>query len=177
VLVQRSGGKIPQGMAFSPDGWRLATANGVTRTVRVFDLRNPSAAPMLLEGHQEIVDVLSSVDFSPDGTRLAAGGGGKTVRVWDLRSPEALPVLFEGPQASVKWIKFSLDGTQLLSFDRQGRSLLAWPLWTAASDYLCTRVWRNFSMDEWRLYMGEDIPYERTCQALPPGAGAPLSPK
>jgi len=36
---------------------------------------------------------------------------------------------------------------------------------------LCTRVWRNLSMDEWRLYVGENIPYERTCPSLPPGTG------
>ena len=48
-----------------------------------------------------------------------------------------------------------------------------WPLWTAAADYLCTRVWRNHSIEEWRFSIGEGIPYQRTCPNLPPGIGTP----
>jgi hypothetical protein len=34
-------------------------------------------------------------------------------------------------------------------------------------------IGNNLSMDEWRLYVGADIPYQRTCANLPPGTGAP----
>jgi len=53
---------------------------------------------------------------------------------------------------------------------RTGR-LVVWRLWSEAADYLCSRVWRNLSINEWRLYTGESIPYERTCPKLPPGQG------
>jgi hypothetical protein len=38
---------------------------------------------------------------------------------------------------------------------------------------VCQLVWRNLSMDEWRQFVGDGIPYERTCPNLPFGEGAP----
>ncbi|HEY6340699.1 MAG TPA: hypothetical protein VIY49_04335 [Bryobacteraceae bacterium] len=36
-------------------------------------------------------------------------------------------------------------------------------------------VGHNLSMDEWRTYVGEGIPYQRTCPNLVPGPGAPVT--
>jgi hypothetical protein len=35
------------------------------------------------------------------------------------------------------------------------------------ADMVCERVWRNLTLDEWRQFIGADIPYERTCPNLP----------
>ena len=32
---------------------------------------------------------------------------------------------------------------------------------------VCEKVWRNLTLDEWQRFVGEDIPYERTCPKLP----------
>jgi WD40 repeat protein len=69
-------------------------------------------------------------------------------------------------------VTFSPDGNRLACGGVDG-TVRIWPLWTATADYLCTRVWRNLSVEEWRFDIGEGIPYERTCPNLPPGAGAP----
>ena len=70
---------------------------------------------------------------------------------------------------------FAPAGNHLASANEDGVRI--WPLWSAAADSLCTRVWRNLSMEEWKFYIGEGLPYERTCPNRPPGAGAPGGPK
>ena len=35
------------------------------------------------------------------------------------------------------------------------------------ADLACSKVWRNLTLEEWQKYIGEDIPYERTCSNLP----------
>jgi WD40 repeat protein len=57
-----------QSVAFSPDGQWLASGmeNG---GVRLWEMRQPEAAPTILRHEGEV----SSVAFSPDGQRLASG--------------------------------------------------------------------------------------------------------
>jgi WD40 repeat protein len=152
-------------MAFSSDNRLLAVGMG---DVFVWDLLNSQAAPLLLRGIPNWG--FSSLAFSRDGELLAAGNMNRTTLVWDLRSPST-PVFLPGQVASVA---FSPDGLHLATGDSDG-SVRLWPLSMAAADYLCTQVWRNLSMDEWRLHVGDGIPYERTCPGLPPGVGAPAT--
>jgi WD40 repeat protein/predicted Ser/Thr protein kinase len=147
-------------IAFSRDGTQLATGGG-DRSVRIWNLMRPDPRPATYQGAESVIN---SVAFSPDGLRLAAGGVDRTVRMWDLRSPEAPPVRFEGHESDILSVAFSPDGLRLAAGGLDG-SVRAWHLWSAAADYLCTRVWRNLSLDEWRFYIGEDIPYEQTCPA------------
>jgi WD40 repeat protein/serine/threonine protein kinase len=149
-------------VAFSRDGGHVATG-GDDRIVRVWDLRNLEIPPALLLGSESVI---YSVKFSPDGFRIAAGGVDRTVRMWDLRTPGAPPVLFEGHESDVLSVAFSPDGARVAAGGLDGTAR-AWRLWSTAADYLCTRIWRNLSAEEWRFYVGEDIPYERTCPSLP----------
>jgi WD40 repeat protein/serine/threonine protein kinase len=66
------------GVAFSPDGRRLASA-GMGRILRLWDTTTGKEA-LTLRGHLEPV---RRVLFSPDGQRLASVSADGTVRVWD----------------------------------------------------------------------------------------------
>src|SRR5262249_13798685 len=149
-----------------PDGLRLAAGSPGGRTA-VWDLRNPGAPA-------EQFDSARVLAFSSDGARLATDGG-TFVQILDLRTPDT-PILElprpAGFAGSIQALAFSPDGTHLTVGTSRGR-VVSWPLWTAAAEQLCIRIWRNFSIKEWRRYVGEGIPYERTCPRLPSGAGIP----
>jgi hypothetical protein len=125
--------------------------------------------PRVLSGH----GLVTAFEFAPAGNRAAflrvdASLYG-SLYIWDLLQDSAPPVALSGP-ISAGSVGFAPDGNRIALW---GNSVMILPLWSATADYLCTRVWRNFSMDDWKLYIGEGIPYERTCPNLPPGAGVP----
>jgi len=125
-------------VAWSPDGTKLASGSkgmnerlrpGIVfihemqrrglwnpsiydNTVRVWDADSGKEIHTL-KGHW---DVVRSVAWSPDGSKLASSGADGTVRVWDSASGKAMHVLEgyveHGGNMRVGW---SLDGTGLVS--------------------------------------------------------------
>ncbi len=74
-----------EGVAFSPDGKRLATASW-DKTVKVWDTATWKVLHTL-RGHGEYV---RSVAFSSDGKVLASAGGDRSIILWDATSFQKL---------------------------------------------------------------------------------------
>jgi WD40 repeat protein len=159
-------------LGISAEGVRVA-AGSSDGSLAVWDLRHPGSPPLMLPGNQGAV---TAVSFSADAGRFAAASADSFVRMWDLAMPNAAPIVFSGHRSAVHEVAISPDGRWLASAG-EDTTVRLWPLWQSAADALCLRVWRNFSMDEWKLYLGDSIAYERTCPNLPAGRGAPANAK
>jgi hypothetical protein len=103
------------GVAFSPDGTRLATAccggEGGENTARLWDVRTGRQL-LVCKGDTNIV---WGVAFSPDGTRLATCGA--KVQLWDAQTAQPLQVC-NGHTNFVYDVAFSPDGTRLATASR-----------------------------------------------------------
>jgi WD40 repeat protein/serine/threonine protein kinase len=96
------------GVAFNPDGTRLASAS-VDGTVKIWDATTGRDL-LTLKGH---AGRARHVAFSPDGATLASSGDDRSVRVWDAATGREIFALpgkdhFNG-------VAFSPDGTRLAS--------------------------------------------------------------
>ena len=67
---------------------------------------------ILLQGHTHYV---TSVAFSPDGTRIVSGSNDKTVRVWDAERGVQIGSPLQGHTHYVRAVAFSPDGTRIVS--------------------------------------------------------------
>ncbi|WP_063045110.1 nSTAND1 domain-containing NTPase [Nocardia pseudovaccinii] len=81
-------------------------------TVRLWDI----------ESHQQIGELLrvpgvtlSSVAFSQDGTRIAAGGSDTTIWLWDAHTRQQIGDPLRGHEAAIERVVFSRDGSRLAS--------------------------------------------------------------
>jgi WD40 repeat protein/tetratricopeptide (TPR) repeat protein len=112
--------KTIEGLAFSPDGTRLACACGSPKT-RIWDVQ--TGATLL-----ELDTGMGCVAFSPDGRRVVTGSEGKSARLWDAQHGTQLLEL-KGHTGPVLCVAFSPDGRRVATGSRDGIARL----WDAES--------------------------------------------
>jgi len=108
LVVQTGHSGAIQAVAFSPDGWLLATG-GDDATVKLWDV----ASGLEIRAFYGLTDKVTDVEFSPDGKTLA-GCGDSVIRLWDTATGAALKPL-SGHRWHVVSLEFSPDGKRLAS--------------------------------------------------------------
>ena len=104
------------GVAFSPDGKRLASANW-GGTVRLWDVSGPMPTET---DRRKNEGRAHSVAWSPDGKRLAAGVGGAYF-LWDVTGPKLTKEGFWKTHLYAGQVVFTPDGKMLVVGNYYGR--------------------------------------------------------
>ncbi len=83
-------------MTFDPQGGeRLAVGSG-DGSIRIWDLNDPTAEPLLLRGHVNTVKSMAFDSRARGSGRLAVGSSDGSIRVWDLNDPNLEPLVLRG---------------------------------------------------------------------------------
>jgi WD40 repeat protein len=116
LLTLKGHGSPVTGIAFSPDGTRLASMSGDRLNpnepgeVKVWNAQTGQET-LSLQGPAGAVE---DVSWSPDGTRLASASHDRTVKVWDAQTGKEARSL-RGHSGAVHGVAWSPDGTRLAS--------------------------------------------------------------
>jgi WD40 repeat protein len=108
--------------AISPDGQRVVTVH--SGRAEVWD----AASGQKLVGFDAHSGIWDPIVFSPDGQRIATGGGDNTAKVWNAVTGEKLLTL-SGHRRGVETVAFSPDGKRIVTCSHDATARL----WDAAS--------------------------------------------
>ncbi len=117
----------------------------------------------VISGHQSAV---TDVDFSPDNKLLLTASRDRTARIWDLGNAKKLPIILDDHNDWVLTAKFDVTGDRIIT-GSMDNSLRIWPVDPKElAERICEYVNRNMTDGEWNEYVGQNFPYQHTCENI-----------
>ncbi|NBC83322.1 MAG: hypothetical protein GVY19_08055 [Bacteroidetes bacterium] len=107
------------------------------------------------------------VQFSPQNTFMATSSLDGTIKIWRTSNLQARPIHITRHESWVLSVAFSQNENYLVSSSNKGDLIYVWPTKIdLLANNMCSILNRNLSNSEWNTYIGNDIPYEATCEQL-----------
>jgi hypothetical protein len=159
IIFQNSRGNAIYSVAYSNDG-SLISFGDKQGFVKVFNASTKKLAANL-KGHSARVNI---VTFSPNSKFMATAGMDSKILIWDAVTYEENPIEIIDHESWVFGLAFSYDNKYLISSSRTENLVFKWftqPKYL--SEELCGVLNRNMSQEEWRIYIANDIEYQKTC--------------
>jgi WD40 repeat protein len=154
-------------LAFNPQGTSLVVGSQ-DGTIRRWSIPSGEPEGSALHRHSGNVRAL----LFPDDDTLISVSYDSTVRKWNLTQPDVEPVVLANlnyPNHLPNSAALSLDNRWLATGDTVGKIQITSVAPEDLVALVCPQVGRNLTRAEWNRYVGEDVPYEQTCQDFPPG--------
>lgn len=157
VILNTPGNPI-HAIQYSPND-KLLIIGDEKGIVRVWDVVQQKFTKEFT-GHKGRV---SDIEFSPDGKLMATASFDKTIRMYVLSNLDELPIKMTDNDAYVWDLVFTPDSDYILAACGDGE-IRKWPTNPALmADDMCELLKRNLTDEEWKTYVGNDIPFENTC--------------
>lgn len=150
-------------LIFSPDSKKIVST--CFYDICIWDINTAKQTISPWKGHESTVNCLA---FSPNGKWIISGSENGNLRLWDAKTGLCVTDPWEASVTrSINAVTYSPDGNFVISGGFEGTI----KIWDADPNNwaknLCHKVNRNFSSAEWKKFIGDILPYEKTCTTLP----------
>jgi WD40 repeat protein len=157
-------GKNIKVIKFNPENNLLAMGDA-TGNVELWDI-NLRKKISEVKAHNSQVN---NIQFNTALKQMATSGNDKKLKIFNIKDPAEItepPVTLSDNEGIVLVMQFSPDGQMIVSGESGGTNNLISR--SSHVDYLvrdiCNLISRNMTQEEWNVYVGKDLPLEKTCQ-------------
>jgi hypothetical protein len=132
--------------------------------VEIWDFAEARAVD-IIEGHKSGIMLFA---FCPEIKQMASAGADGIIKLWSEDTMLQPPVTISDNAGMISYIGYTTTGNSIVTASAAG-TLVQRPAQVALmSGALCSNVTRNLTPEEWEAYVGNDIPYEKTCDGRGP---------
>ncbi len=132
--------------------------------IEIWDF-NQSRAVDIVEAHKGAVMLFA---FATDIRQMASAASDGVIKLWSEDTMIQPPVTITDNQAQVSFLGYTTSDLSFLATATNG-TIIQRPAQVAMmSGPVCSNITRNLTPEEWEAYVGEDIPYEKTCDGHGP---------
>jgi hypothetical protein len=157
-IIYNNGGEGINAISLNTKGTRLAFGDKSGKIVII----DPVSAKRLTQkkGHNARIQ---DIAYSPDNSQIATSSYDGTIMIWNANDLNDTPVVITEHESWALAIAFSPDGKTLVSSSEKG-DIYYWSTRNKyMADQVCSFVSRNFTDQEWDIYVGMDVEYQKTC--------------
>jgi len=132
--------------------------------IEIWDF-NESRAVDIVEAHKGAVMLFA---FATDIRQMASAASDGIIKLWSEDTMIQPPVTIADNPASASFLGYTTSDLSFLATTTNG-TIIQRPAQVAVmSGPICSNISRNLTPEEWEAYVGEDIPYEKTCDGHGP---------
>ncbi|ETO35615.1 ribosome assembly protein 4 (RSA4) [Reticulomyxa filosa] len=136
--------------ACSLDGSKVAIYS-FERTIKILSVS--SGEQLQLSEHS---DYVSTMQFSPDASKIVTGSEDKNIRIWDVFSGKQI-LLLEGHSAGVTGVSFISNGSKVISYS-EDTTLRIWDILSGQQIYVLEgHTGEDSTLRLWDLFSGKQI--------------------
>ena len=152
-------------VAFSQDN-RFLAVGGKNGKISLLEHRKSGASPTNFTAHNSAV---VGLEFSPTSKFLVSVSLDRTGKIWSYQELEVNPIVIDKHDSWVWDVAISPDGNKIVTASQDKAIRLISSDSELMVRQICDQVSRNMTEAEWKKYIGEDIPYQKSCENRPLG--------
>ncbi len=110
---------------------------------------------------------VTQLDYNSISKQLVSSSYDGSIRIWDIENTEEQPIVIKNHNGWVNSVEFCEGGKRIISSGKDKTIKVTTIDLKVLAAMVCSSTSRNLTTEEWNKYIGNEIPFQKTCTDKP----------